>query len=151
MALRKMIVGILAMMMVSPAWGVGEPMGSVTSSINATVRDTKLEARGGARIALKSGAQAEILGPSSVRLTVADNAIQMVVDRDQRHCGRHDGASRGQCGNFGYPSIAQRDMQSLRRRAPPTCSCGMKRSLPPRKSETKSAPISPIDSNSGGI
>jgi hypothetical protein len=97
MGLRKIIIGILVMVMVSPAWGVGEPMGSVTSSINATVRDTKLtpgstvfmddiisvEAHGGARIALKSGAQAEILGPSSVRLTMADNKIQMVVDRGQ--------------------------------------------------------------------
>jgi hypothetical protein len=95
MALRKILVGILVMVMVSPAWGVGEPMGSVTSSINATVRETKLTpgstvfmddiisvgAHGGARIALKSGAQAEILGPSSVRLTMADNRIQMVVDR----------------------------------------------------------------------
>lgn len=97
MALRKIIVGILAVVMVSPAWGVGEPMGSVTSSIDATVRDMKLtpgstvfvddvisvEAHGGARIALKNGAQAEILGPGSVRLTMADDAIQMVVDRGQ--------------------------------------------------------------------
>ena len=97
MALRKILVGILVMVMVSPAWGVAEPLGSVTPSIDATVRDTKLtpgstvfmgdvisvEAHGGARIALKGGAQAEILGPSSVRLTMADNRIQMVVDRGQ--------------------------------------------------------------------
>ena len=97
MALRKMIVGILVVVMVSPLWGAGEPMGSVTSSIIATVRDTNLTpgstvfmddiisvaAHGGARIALKSGAQAEILGPSSVRLTMADSRIQMVVDRGQ--------------------------------------------------------------------
>ena len=97
MTLRKILVGILVMVMVSPAWGAGKPMGSVTQSINATVRDTKLTPgstvfmddiisvadHGGARIALKSGAQAEILGPSSVRLTMADDRIQMVVDRGQ--------------------------------------------------------------------
>src|SRR5579863_2479695 len=97
MALRKVIVGILVMVMVSPAWGVGEPVGSVTSSINATVLDTNLKpgstvfmddiisvgAHGGARVLLKSGAQAEILGPSSVRLTMVDNRIQLVVDHGQ--------------------------------------------------------------------
>jgi hypothetical protein len=97
MALRKMLVGVLMMVMVSPLWGGGEPLGSVTSSSDATVRDSKLTpgstvfmgdvisvaAHGGARIALKSGAQAEILGDSSVRLTVADSKIQMVVDRGQ--------------------------------------------------------------------
>jgi hypothetical protein len=70
-------------------------MGSVTSSINAMVRDTKLTPgstvfkddtisvaeHGGARISPKSGAQAEILGSSSVRMTMAGNNIQMVVDR----------------------------------------------------------------------
>jgi len=97
MALRKILVGVLTMVMVSPVWGGEDPLGSVTSSRDATVRDTKLTpgstvfigdviyvaAHGGARLALTGGAQAEILGDSSVRLAMADNKIQMVVDRGQ--------------------------------------------------------------------
>ena len=97
MALRKILVGILTIVMISPAWGSGEPLGSITASRNATVRDTKLtpgstvftgdvisvEEHGGAHIAFAGGAQAEVLGNSSVRLTMPDNKIQMVVDRGQ--------------------------------------------------------------------
>lgn len=97
MAWHRVLVGILTMVMVSPAWGGGEPLGNVTSSNEATVRDTKLTpgstvfmgdvisvaAHGGARIALTSGAQAEVLENSSVRLAMADNTIQMVVNRGQ--------------------------------------------------------------------
>src|SRR5882672_5969501 len=95
MGLRKMLVGILTTVMISPAWGGAKPLGSVTSSSDATVRDMKLTPgstifigdvisvapRGGARIALKGGAQAEVLGDSAVRLTMAENKIQMVVDQ----------------------------------------------------------------------
>ena len=42
MALRKVLVGILMMVMVSPLWGGGEPLGNVTSSSDAAVRGTKL-------------------------------------------------------------------------------------------------------------
>jgi hypothetical protein len=97
MALRKILVGILTMVMVSPVWGGAEPLGNITSSSDATVRDSKLTpgstvfigdvisvaAHGGARISLIGGAQAEVLGNSSVRLAMADNKIQMVVDRGQ--------------------------------------------------------------------
>jgi hypothetical protein len=97
MALRRIAAGILAMTMISPAWGVGQPLGSVTSSINATVRDTKLTSgstvfngdtiavgeHGGARISLTGGAQAEVVGDSVIRLTKAEKQIQMIVDRGQ--------------------------------------------------------------------
>jgi len=97
MALRKILVGVLTLAMVSTAWAAGQPLGSITSSNGATVRDMKLtpgstlfmgdvisvETHGGARIALASGAQAEVLGGSSVRLAMADRKIQMVVDRGQ--------------------------------------------------------------------
>ena len=97
MALRKVLVGILAFLMVSPVWGGGEPAGSIISSSNATVRDSALTpgltvfigdaisvaARGGTRISLTGGAQAEVLGNSSVRLTKDGDKIQMVVDRGQ--------------------------------------------------------------------
>jgi hypothetical protein len=97
MALRKILVGVLTMAMVSPVWGGGEPLGNITSSNDATIRDSKLTpgssvfagdeisvaAHGGVRIALTGGAQAEVLGNSSVRLAMADNKIQMVVNRGQ--------------------------------------------------------------------
>lgn len=97
MALRKILVGVLTLVMVSPMWGGGEPLGNITSSSGATVRDMKLApgstvfigdvisvaTHGGARIALTGGGQAEILGNSSVRLTMTDNKIQMAVDRGQ--------------------------------------------------------------------
>ena len=97
MALRKILVGVLTMVMVSPVWGGGEPLGNITSSNDATIRDSKLTpgstvftgdvisvaAHGGARIALTGGAQAEILGNSSVQLTMTDNKIQMAVNRGQ--------------------------------------------------------------------
>ena len=97
MALRKILVGVLTLVMVSSVWGSGQPLGSISSSMGATVRDMKLTPgstvfmgdvisvaqHGGARIALGSGAQAEVLGNSSVRLTMADNRVQMVVERGQ--------------------------------------------------------------------
>jgi hypothetical protein len=95
MALRKILAGVLTMIMVSPAWGVGTPLGSVTSSSEATVRDSKLTSgstvfigdvisvapQGGVHIALTGGANAEVLGNSAVQLTMADNRIQMVLGR----------------------------------------------------------------------
>lgn len=96
MVLRKILVGVLTIMMFSPVWG-GEPLGSVTESSKASVRDTKLtqgstvfpgdviqvDDRGDARVSLHGGSQAEILGNSSVQFAVSDNKIQMVVNRGQ--------------------------------------------------------------------
>jgi hypothetical protein len=94
---RRSIVAVLMVVMVSPLWGIGEPLGAITASSDAEVRGTKLTpgstvfigdlvsvaAHGGARIALTGGPQAEILGDSSVQLTVADKQVQLVVDRGQ--------------------------------------------------------------------
>jgi len=97
MDLRKILVGVLTVAIVSPAWGGGEPLGSITSSQNATVRDTKLMTgstlfngdvisvgeHGASQIALSGGAQAEILASSLVRVTKVDNKIRIAVDRGQ--------------------------------------------------------------------
>ena len=97
MALRKILVGVLSMVMVSPAWSGGLSLGNVTSSDDATVRGTKLTPgstlftgdeisvapHGGAIIALAGGAQAEVLGNSSIRLTKAEDKIQLVVNHGQ--------------------------------------------------------------------
>ena len=109
MALRKILVGVLTIVMVSAAWGGGAPLGNVTSSSNATVRDTKLTSgstvftgdvisvagHGGARLSLTGGAQAEVLAESSVRLTMTDNKIQMAVNRGQAsfHASGENGIS----------------------------------------------------------
>jgi hypothetical protein len=93
MDLRKILVGVLSVAIVSPAWGGGEPLGSITSSQNATVRDTKLMTgstlfngdvisvgeHGASQIALSGGAQAEILASSLVRIMKADNKIRIAV------------------------------------------------------------------------
>jgi hypothetical protein len=97
MMLRKILVGMLVIVMVSPAWSGGKPLGSVTSSSDATVGNAKLTPgstvflgdvisvaeHGGVHVALSSGEQAEVLANSSVRLTMVDDKIQMVVDRGQ--------------------------------------------------------------------
>jgi hypothetical protein len=97
MAFRKVLVGFLVVMMTSPVWGGTEVVGNITSSNAATVRETKLTPgstvfsgdaisvgmHGATRIAFANGAQAEVLGNSVVRLTKADNRIQMRVDRGQ--------------------------------------------------------------------
>src|SRR6266853_1055820 len=97
MALRKILVGVLAMVMVSPAWGGGEPLGNIASSSDATIRDSKLTPgssvftgdvisvaqHGGVRIALTGGAQAEVLRNSSVQLAKTDNKIQMILNGGQ--------------------------------------------------------------------
>jgi ferric-dicitrate binding protein FerR (iron transport regulator) len=97
MAWRKGLSALLMFVAVSPAWGAAEPVGSVTSTNAATVRDMKLTAgstvfngdvisvseHGSAQIALSSGAQAEILSKSSVRLTKLADTIQISVDRGQ--------------------------------------------------------------------
>jgi hypothetical protein len=97
MVLRKGLAAFLVFVAISPAWGAAEPVGSVTSTNATSVRDTKLTAgstvfngdvlsvsdHGAAQIALSSGAQAEILGRSSVRLIKTADAIQVTVDRGQ--------------------------------------------------------------------
>lgn len=97
MAWRKGLSALLMVVAVSPAWGAAEPVGSITSTNAATVRDTKLTAgstvfngdvisvsdHGATQIALSSGAQAEILSNSSVRLTKSADTIQITVDRGQ--------------------------------------------------------------------
>ena len=97
MAWRKVLAALLMVIAVSPAWGAAEPVGSVTSTNATTVRDMTLTAgstvfngdvisvsdHGAAQIALSSGAQAEILGKSSVRLTKSADTIQITVDRGQ--------------------------------------------------------------------
>ena len=97
MTLRKVLAAFLVVVAVSPAWGAAEPLGSITSSNAATVRDAKLTAgstvfsgdvisvaaHGATRIALSSGAQAEVLGNSSVQLTKVKDKIQMTVGRGQ--------------------------------------------------------------------
>ena len=97
MAWRKGLSALLMFVAVCPAWGAAEPVGSVTSTNAATVRDMKLTAgstvfngdvisvseHGSAQIALSSGAQAEILSKSSVRLTKLADTIQISVDRGQ--------------------------------------------------------------------
>src|ERR1700757_2811429 len=83
MSLRKALAAFLMVMMTSPAWGGAESVGNVTASNDATVRNTRLTTgstvfsgdvisvgdHGVTRLALASGAQAEILGNSLVRLT----------------------------------------------------------------------------------
>jgi len=95
MAPRNILAGILVLFVVSPVWGGGEPLGNVISSSNSMVRELALtpgstvftgdvisvSMPGETRIALKSGAQAQVLGNSSVRLTKDGGKIQMVVDR----------------------------------------------------------------------
>jgi len=97
MTFRKVLVGLLMVMMASPVWGGAEIVGNITSSNAATVRETKLTpgstvfsgdaisvgVHGATRIAFTNGAQAEVLGNSLVRLLKADNRMQIVVDRGQ--------------------------------------------------------------------
>ena len=97
MVLRKILVGVLTIVMVSPAWGGSEPLGNITSSSDATIRNSKLTPgssvftgdvisvaqHGAVRIALTGGAQAEVLGNSSVQLAKTDNKIQMVLNGGQ--------------------------------------------------------------------
>ena len=97
MAWRKGLAALFVFVAVSPAWGAAEPVGSVTSTNATTVREMKLTAgstvfngdvisvseHGATQIALSSGAQAEILSNSSVRLTKTADTIQMSVDRGQ--------------------------------------------------------------------
>ena len=97
MAFRKVLAGFLMVMMAYPVWGSADVVGNITSSNDATVRETKLPpgstvfsgdeisvgVHGATRIAFANGAQAEVLGNSVVRLTKADNRIQMRVDRGQ--------------------------------------------------------------------
>jgi len=97
MVWRKALATLLIVVASSPAWGAAEPLGSITSTGAATVRDTQLTEgstvfsgdvisvaeHGTTRIAFSSGAQAEVLGNSSVRLTKANGNIQMIVDRGQ--------------------------------------------------------------------
>jgi ferric-dicitrate binding protein FerR (iron transport regulator) len=100
--------------MVSPAWAGGEAVGSVTSSKETTVRDTKLTPgstvfsgdvisvaeQGVTQIALTGGSQAEVLSNSSVRLTKANDKIQMVVNRG--HASFH---TAGNTGNNGVSAL----------------------------------------------
>ena len=98
MLCRKILVAIMVLVTVSPAWGGGEPLGSVVSSNEATVRDSALQARAppfssatsfpsrraaGAQIAINGGGQAEVLSNSAVRLTKDGDKVQIVVDRGQ--------------------------------------------------------------------
>jgi hypothetical protein len=83
--------------MSSPAFSASAPLGNVTMSNVATVRDTPLTAgstvfsgdaiavgdNGNIRIALTDGAQAEILSGSVVRLAKEGDMVQMSVDRGQ--------------------------------------------------------------------
>ena len=94
---RKSLAGFLIMLLASPLWGGAEPLGNITASNGAAVRGTKLTAgssvfsgdaisvgeNGAARIALASGAKAEVLRNSLIRLTKAGEKIQMAVDRGQ--------------------------------------------------------------------
>jgi hypothetical protein len=82
---------------VAPAWGAGEAIGSVIASRAASVRETKLTTgssvfsgdaifvgkRGSVRIALRDGAQVEIIGASEVRLLNSAATIQIAVDSGQ--------------------------------------------------------------------
>jgi hypothetical protein len=97
MVWRKVLAVLLVAVAASPAWGAAEPLGSITTASATTIRDTSLTAgstvfsgdvisvaAGGAtRIALKGGAQVEVLGNSSVRLSGTDGKTQMSVDRGQ--------------------------------------------------------------------
>ena len=94
---RKGFAGFLMVILASPLWGGSEPLGNITASNGTAVRGTKLTAgssvfsgdaisvgeNGAARIALASGAQAEVLRNSLIRLTKAGEKIQMAVDRGQ--------------------------------------------------------------------
>jgi hypothetical protein len=94
---RKGLAGVLMVILASPVWGGAEALGNITASNAATVRGTKLTPgstvfsgdaitvgeHGATRIALASGAQAEILGNSRVQLTKTGERIQMTVDRGQ--------------------------------------------------------------------
>jgi hypothetical protein len=109
MIFRKILVAVLCFVMVSPAWAGGEPVGSVTSAKETTVRDTKLTPgstvfagdvisvaeQGVTQIALTGGSQAEVLSNSSVRLTKANDKIQMVVNRGRAsfHTAGNNGVS----------------------------------------------------------
>lgn len=107
MSVRKILAGMLSLAMVSPAWSGGKPIGSISSAIDATAGNMKLTpgstifpgdeiwvaANGGARIAFTGGAQAEVLGGSSVRLTTAGNQILLVVDHGQ--ASFHSSGSEG--------------------------------------------------------
>src|SRR5580704_12087399 len=97
MAWRKSLAIFLVSLAISPAWGAAEPLGNISASTGATVRNTKLTAgstvyngdvisvaeHGTTQIALSSGIQAEVLGNSSVKLTKAANEIQLIVNRGQ--------------------------------------------------------------------
>ena len=97
MTSRKVLVALLIAVAASPIWGGAEPLGSVASSSETTVRDSPLTsgstlysgdvvsvaAHGVTRIVLSGGALAEILANSSVRLMKADGKIGMIVDRGQ--------------------------------------------------------------------
>jgi hypothetical protein len=94
---RKGLTGFLIVILASPVWGGAEALGNITASNAGTVRGTKLTPgstvfsgdeitvgeHGATRIALASGAQAEVLGNSRVRLTKTGERIQMAVDRGQ--------------------------------------------------------------------
>ncbi len=97
MFLRNCLIAALVTFMASPAWSAGEPVGSISSSANATVRETPLRQgstvfsgdaisvgeNGAARIALAGGAQAEVLGNSQVKLAKSGDTIQMILESGQ--------------------------------------------------------------------
>ncbi|HVA94124.1 MAG TPA: hypothetical protein VNI36_04400 [Candidatus Dormibacteraeota bacterium] len=97
MSLRKTLLALLVVVAVSPAWAATEPLGSVTSTNAATIRDMNLTAgstifsgdvisvatKGAAQVTLASGAQVEILGNSAVRLTKTAGSVQITVNRGQ--------------------------------------------------------------------
>jgi hypothetical protein len=97
MVWRKAAAYFLAALMVFPLWAASEPLGNVTSSKLATLRDMPLHpgstvfdgdpisvgGQGVARLALAGGGQAEVLGNSEVQLTRSGEQTQIVVERGQ--------------------------------------------------------------------
>lgn len=95
MTWRKASAYFLAATMVSPLWAASEPLGNVTSSKMALVRNTSLNlgstlfdgdlisigAHGVARLALAGGGEAEVLGNSQVQLTKSGEQTQIVGER----------------------------------------------------------------------
>jgi hypothetical protein len=97
MVWRKFLAMLLMTVACSPAWGAAEPLGSITKSSAATVRDSNLSegstvfsgdvisvaASGTTQVALNGGAHLEILGDSSVALRTVNGKIQIGVGRGQ--------------------------------------------------------------------
>src|SRR5262249_15209327 len=97
MVWRKVMAAVLVTVAASPAWSAAEPLGSITSAREATIRDSKLNegstvfsgdvihvsTDGLTRVALAGGSPLEGLGGSSARLSKSERRVQMSVEQGQ--------------------------------------------------------------------